>query len=88
MARDVILPPSPVQITEIKEDKHLAQGLLAIQSAAVNLQRLTFLQRCFWRKICQYFHLWLRAKHARAEMEWENQPQKGMGKLLFYLNLI
>lgn len=44
MARDVILPPSPIQITEIKEDKHLAQGLLAVQSAAVNLWRLTLLQ--------------------------------------------
>lgn len=44
MARDVILPPSPIQITEIKENKHLAQGLLAVQSAAVNLWRLNLLQ--------------------------------------------
>lgn len=47
MARDVILPPPPIQITEIKEDKHLALGLLAVPNAAVNLWRLTLLQRCF-----------------------------------------
>lgn len=34
MARDVILPPSPIQITEIKEDEHLAQGLLAVPNGS------------------------------------------------------
>lgn len=41
MARDVMLPPSPIQKSEIKADKHLAQGLLAVPNAAVNLRRLT-----------------------------------------------
>jgi len=47
MARDVMLPPSLIQITEIKADKHLAQGLLAVPTAVVNLCRLTLCQRCF-----------------------------------------
>lgn len=34
MARDVILPPSPIQITERKEDEHLAQGLLAVPNGS------------------------------------------------------
>lgn len=34
MARDVILPPAPIQITEIKENEHLAQGLLAVPNGS------------------------------------------------------
>lgn len=44
MARDVTLPPSLIQITEIKADEHLAQGLLAVATAVVNLYRLTLCQ--------------------------------------------